>query len=39
LFAGDFSPGHVVLHRSFATTIESQRIEITQLLFRARLSG
>jgi SAM-dependent methyltransferase len=39
LFAGDFSPNHVVPPRSFATTRESQLAEITQLYFSAKLSG
>ena len=39
LFAGDFSPRHVVLHRSLATTKESQRTGITQFSFSIRLSG
>src|SRR3954447_21573190 len=33
LRAGDFSPRHVVLRRSLTTTTESQRTEITQLIF------
>src|SRR6185295_10268747 len=37
--SGGFSPSHVGLRRSLATTTESQRTEITQYSFAARLSG